>query len=235
MNTYLLELAGKWCSIICMAFSSLLNSGLIFSEEKFEVENVNQTKNSAASITEVAYETEKIYNEKLPSNITITKQEGKVGLAYTDQVNNQLEVLEEPVTEVIEVGTGAPGEFVGKMTGYGADCAGCSSSGTLSCRTESGQSYSLTKNGETYDDDEYGTVRILAAALDKFPCGTIIKVSGSNLGTFNAIVMDTGSAMRAAYEKGIILMDLAFVSENDPEVFKATGSNIKYSVQRWGW
>ena len=212
-----------------------MNSGLIFSEEKFEIENVNQTKNAAASITEVAYETEKIYNEKLPSNITITRQEGKVGLAYTDQVNNQLEILEEPVTEIIEVGTGAPGEFVGKMTGYGADCTGCSGSGILSCRTESGQSYSLTKDGETYDDDEYGTVRILAAALDKFPCGTIIKVSGSNLGTFYAVVMDTGSAMQAAYENGIILMDLAFVTESDPEVFKATGSNIKYSVQRWGW
>lgn len=235
MNTYLLGLAGKWCSIICMAFSSLLNSGLIFSEEKFEVENVNQTKNGIASITEVAYPTENIYNEKLPSNIIITKQKGKVGLAYTDQNSNQLEILEEPVTEIVEIGTGAPGEFVGKMTGYGADCAGCSSAGTLSCRTESGQSFSLTKNGETYDDDEFGTVRILAAALDKFPCGTIIKVSGSNLGTFNAVVMDTGSAMRNAYKNGIILMDLAFVSESHPDIFKATGSNIKYSVQRWGW
>lgn len=235
MNTYLLGLAGKWISILCMTISSILYSGLTFSEEKFEVDNINQTKNSVASIVEVAYEIKKEYNEKLPSNIQITKQEGKKGLAYADIENQQLEILEEPTTEIIEVGTGAPGEFVGKMTGYGADCAGCSSTGTLSCRTKSGQSFSLTKNGETYDDEEYGKVRILAAALDKFPCGTIIKVTSSSLGIFNAIVMDTGSAMRKAFEKGIILMDLAFVTEQNPEIFKATSSNIKYSVQRWGW
>lgn len=234
MNTYLLGSVGKWFSIICVTFSSILYSGLTFSEEKFEVDNVNQTKNSAATIVQVAYETKKEYNDKLPSNVQITKQEGKNGLAYSSQ-EDDLKILEEPVTEIVEVGTGNPGEFVGKMTGYGADCAGCSSSGTLSCRTKSGESYSLTKNGETYDDDEYGTVRILAAALDKFPCGTIIKVTSSNLGTFNAIVMDTGSAMRGALEKGIILMDLAFTSEKNPEIYKATGSNIKYSVQRWGW
>ena len=74
-----------------------------------------------------------------------------------------------------------------------------------------------------------------AAALDKFPCGTIVKVEGSNLGTFNAIVLDTGSAMRSAWRNGIIHMDLAFKSEKDPSIYLATGSNIKYSVQRWGY
>lgn len=234
MNTYLLGLAGKWLTIICAGVSSLMNSGLIISEEKYEVENIDQTKNSVVEVTEVEYETERIYNDKLPSSVTITKQEGQKGLAYTNE-ENQLEVLQDPVSEILEVGTGAPGEYVGKMTGYGADCAGCSSTGTLSCRTKTGANHSLTQNGETYDDDEYGNVRILAADLDKFPCGTIIKVMHSNLGTFNAIVLDTGGAMRKAAASGTVLMDLAFVSENDPEVYKATGSNVKYSVQRWGW
>ncbi len=233
MNTYLLKYAGEWTLFICLTISSILYSGLTFSEEKFEVDNLNQAKNSVASIVEVAYETKKEYNDKLPSNVQITKQKGKNGLVYTNENNELVEVLENSTPEILEIGTGDQGEFTGKMTGYGADCIGCS--GSLSCRTKSGKIHNLTKDGETYDDDEYGNVRILAAALNKFPCGTIVKVSGSELGTFNAIVLDTGSAMRSAFEKGIILMDLAYTSEKNPEIYKATSNNIKYSVQRWGW
>lgn len=233
MNTYLLKYAGEWTLFICLTISCILYSGLTFSEEKFKVDNLNQTKNSVASIVEVAYETKKEYNDSLPSNVTVTKQKGENGLGYASESAKSVNVIKEPVPEIIEVGTGVNEEYTGKMTGYGADCKGCS--GNLSCRTKSGKVHSLTADGETYDDDEYGTVRILAAALNKFPCGTVVKVSGSNLGTFNAIVMDTGSAMRSAFEKGVILMDLAYKTETNPEISKATGSNIKYSVQRWGW
>ncbi len=235
MNTYLLGLIAKWAGILCLSVSGLFNSGSLFSEEKIEVDNVNQTKNSAAGVTEVAYNTEKTYNSKLPSNITITKVKGQNGLAYTDSSNNTVETLTEPVDEVLEIGTGDYGEYVGKMTGYGADCDGCSSTGTLSCQTREGESWSLVNDGEFYNDSEYGSVRILAAALDKFPCGTIIKVQNTGLGDFTAIVMDTGSAMRNAWSNGTILMDLAFKSESSDGVHNATGSNIKYSVQRWGW
>lgn len=235
MNTYLLGLISKWASIIWMSVAGIFNSGQLFSEETIVVDNLNQSKNSAAEVTEVAYDTKKQYNSKLPNNITITKQEGKKGLAYTDNNDKNVELIEEPVDEIIEIGTGDYGEYVGKMTGYGADCAGCSKTGTVSCKTKSGNSWSLTKNGTTYTDDEYGKVRILAAALDKFPCGTIIKVTNDNLGTFNAVVMDTGGAMRNAWNRGTILMDLAFVSEHDTMLHSATSSNVKYSVQRWGW
>ena len=138
-----------------------------------------------------------------------------------------------PKNAEIEIGTGDEANYIGKMTGYGADCAGCS--GTLSCRTKEGNYHNLSTNGEYYNDSQYGIVRILAAALDKFPCGTMIKVENENLGTFNAIVLDTGGAMRKAWANGTILMDLAFKSENDPAVHLATSSNTKYSVQRWGY
>ena len=75
----------------------------------------------------------------------------------------------------------------------------------------------------------------MAAALEKFPCGTIINVENSNLGTFTAIVLDTGSAMKKDLNRGIIHMDLAFKTEKDPAINLATGNNIKYSVQRWGY
>ena len=159
---------------------------------------------------------------------------GHTGLAYVDENNNET-VIESPKNAEIEIGTGDEANYVGKMTGYGADCKGCSGSGTLACKTKDGSYYSLTRNGMTYNDDEYGEVRIIAAALDKFPCGTIIKVENPNLGTFNAIVLDTGGAMKTAWENGIVHIDLAYVTESDPAIHLSTSSNVKYSVQRWGF
>ncbi len=231
MNTYLLGLISKWITILSMSVTGIVGSGQLISDETQLIENENQTKNATTTTVEVAYDTEKRYNSKLPNNIAVTKQEGKNGLAYKDE--NHKETLIEPVTEIIEVGTGDYGEYVGKMTGYGADCAGCT--GTVSCKTKLGNTWNLIKDGTSYTDDEYGKVRILAAALTKFPCGTIIKVESSTMGTFNAIVLDTGGAMRKAWSNGTVLMDLAFTSETSEGIHDSTNNNVKYNVQRWGW
>lgn len=150
------------------------------------------------------------------------------------------EVVEEVEKETVSVTTSTPDEsndavFVGKMTGYGADCIGCSGVGALSCRAADGSRHTLTENGEYYNDATYGTVRIVAAALDKFPCGTIVKVDHPALGTFYAVVMDTGGSMKRAWNNGYVWMDLAFKTESDPEIYATTSSNTTYSVQRWGW
>ena len=220
--------------ISLLTITGLITSGNLISEKKFEVKNLNQTKNSVALTKVIEYDTVKTYNSKIPTGVTITKEKGHTGLAYVDENNNEL-VIESPKNAEIEIGTGDEANYVGKMTGYGADCAGCSGSGTLACKTKNGSYYSLTKNGMTYNDDEYGEVRIIAADLDKFPCGTIIKVDNPNLGTFTAIVLDTGSAMQNAWANGIVHMDLAYVTESDPAIHLSTSSNVKYSVQRWGF
>ena len=220
--------------ISILTITGLISSGNLISEKKFEVKNLNQTKNSVALTKVIEYDTVKTYNSKIPTGVTITKEKGHTGLAYVDENNNEL-VIESPKNAEIEIGTGDEANYVGKMTGYGADCAGCSGSGTLACKTKNGSYYSLTKNGMTYNDDEYGEVRIIAADLDKFPCGTIIKVDNPNLGTFTAIVLDTGGAMQKAWDNGIVHMDLAYVTETDPAIHLTTSSNVKYSVQRWGF
>lgn len=231
MNTYLLGLITKW-TMICLSVAGGFNSSLI-SEEKIVVDNINQTKNTITTITSLDYETKTIYNSKMPKDTKITKQEGQTGLAYKDNENNIIKVIKEPETAIIEVGTGDEGKYTGKMTGYGADCDGCS--GNLSCKTKSGSSWNLKTNGIIYNDDEYGETRIIAAALSKFPCGTIIEVNNPNLGTFNAIVLDTGGAMRTAYQNGIIHMDLAFTSETSAGIHQTTSGNVEYNVKRWGW
>ena len=221
--------------LIFLLFVGIFSSGNLISEKKIESKNLNQTKNKVALVKATEYDTVTTYNKNIPSGTVVTKEEGHVGLAYVDEKNNTTSIINDPKNAEIEIGTGQEINYVGKLTGYGNDCKGCSGNGVLACKTKTGNYHSLISDGEYYDDVEYGKVRILAAALEKFPCGTIVNVENSNLGTFTAIVLDTGSAMKKDLNRGIIHMDLAFKTEKDPAINLATGNNIKYSVQRWGY
>ncbi len=232
MNKNHLKYLGVSLLISILTITGILTSGNLISEKKFEVKNLNQTKNSIAFTKVIEYDTVETYNNKIPTGVTITRKKGHNGLAYVDENNNET-IIESPKNAKIEIGTGDEANYVGKMTGYGADCVGCT--GTLACKTKNGSYHNLIKDGTTYNDEEYGNVKIIAAALEKFPCGTIIKVENPNLGTFNAIVLDTGGAMKSAWVNGIVHMDLAYVTETDPAIHLSTSSNVKYSVQRWGF
>ena len=232
MNKNHLKYLGVSLLISILTITGILTSGNLISEKKFEVKNLNQTKNSIAFTKVIEYDTVETYNNKIPTGVTITRKKGHTGLAYVDENNNET-IIESPKNAEIEIGTGDEANYVGKMTGYGADCVGCT--GTLACKTKNGSYHNLIKDGTTYNDEEYGNVKIIAAALEKFPCGTIIKVENPNLGTFNAIVLDTGGAMKNAWNNGIIHIDLAYLTETDPALHLSTSSNVKYSVQRWGF
>ena len=232
MNKTHLKYLGVSLLISILTITGILTSGNLISEKKFEVKNLNQTKNSIAFTKVIEYDTVETYNNKIPTGVTITRKKGHTGLAYVDENNNET-IIESPKNAEIEIGTGDEANYVGKMTGYGADCVGCT--GTLACKTKNGSYHNLIKDGTTYNDEEYGNVKIIAAALEKFPCGTIIKVENPNLGTFNAIVLDTGGAMKSAWNNGIIHIDLAYLTETDPALHLSTSSNVKYSVQRWGF
>ena len=159
--------------------------------------------------------------------VEIKKEEPK-----KEEVKEVIEYQEESVKEEENFSNAV---YVGKMTGYGADCAGCSGTGGLSCRAEDGSRHTLLENGEYYNDSDYGTVRIVAADLSTFPCGTIVKVEHPALGTFNAVVMDTGGSVKNAMKNGLVWMDLAFKTESDPSIYSTTSSNTKYTVLRMGW
>ena len=125
--------------ISLLTITGLITSGNLISETKFEVKNLNQTKNSVALTKVLEYDTVKTYNSKIPTGVTITKEEGHNGLAYIDEENNE-QIIESPKNAEIEIGTGDKADYVGKMTGYGADCLGCSGTGTLACKTKNGSS-----------------------------------------------------------------------------------------------
>lgn len=161
-------------------------------------------------------------------NYVVIEQPKEEVQEIVDNVANN-DVVEPSITEVNDA------VYVGKMTGYGADCAGCSGTGNLSCKTADGTRHTLSTDGEYYYDNSYGSVRIVAASLQKFPCGTIVKIDHPILGSFYAVVMDTGGSVNNAWANGTVWMDLAFKTESDPLIYSSTSNNTTYSVQRWGW
>ena len=181
------------------------------------------------------YDTEYIYIENIPSTADpVVLKEGINGLDYTYDGLNYIH-LSDKSTEIVQKGSGKPGEFTGRMTGYGPDCPGCSTIGNVACLTKEGKRHSLTNDGLYYEDSIYGKVRILAADNSAFPCGTIVKVDNGTLKEFYGIVLDSGYTMRKAWQEGTVWMDLAFSSQKEAKTGGATSSKTNYSVQRWGW
>lgn len=103
---------------------------------------------------------------------------------------------------------------IGNLTGYGADCYGCSG---------------ITASGHNlidsmyYDDSEFGTVRILAADKE-FPFYSIFRVSDvPGMEPFIGIVLDRGG--NVGFDRGT-LFDLAYTNESDPSLIHLTLSLI---------
>ena len=64
--------------------------------------------------------------------------------------------------------------FTGHLTGYVYNCPLCS--GQLACMWK----YDITDGKTTYDDETYGTVRIVASSKN-LPCGTIVRFNSKRI------------------------------------------------------
>ena len=141
MNFGLLELAGKWIGLTVISVMSLFN-GDAYIEKELSVNNNNVTKDVYVTSVITPYQTITKYNNKLPNNVTITLVEGQEGIKYVVP-GSQEQVIQEKVDKVVEKGTAAVGTYTGRLSGYGPDCAGCSGTGGLACRTKNGGRHSL--------------------------------------------------------------------------------------------
>ena len=231
MNTYLLQFVGKWMSMLLISILSLFVKD--FKIYETEITNDIQTRNTSVESTIIPYETNYIYNSKLPWNTRNLIKEGTDGIVYL--LNDEKIVVQEMIPEVVEVGTGPQAEYAGMLTGYGPDCPGCNSKGIVACYTKNKKTHSLIDNGIYYEDEEYGYVRIVAADHRLFPCGTIIEIENNTLDKTLAVVLDTGSGMRNFYEKGKVLVDLAFETQKGTLALSVTNKNTKFTVKRYGW
>lgn len=108
--------------------------------------------------------------------------------------------------------------YNGVLTGYAADCPLCG--GTLGC---TGQNV-LTDRITTYNDKDYGTVRIVASSRS-LPCGSIVQFN-LNDAPVTAIVLDRGVTGTA--------LDLLVASQQ--EALTSVGRrDISYNILRFGY
>lgn len=231
MNIYLLQLIGKWFSLLFMSIASMFGT-FDLSKEIINVNNYDKDKSSMIVSSVVEYDTIIKYNEDRPLNSKRTLVNGENGIIYQNKNGTKIKTLKEKVDEVIEIGTGKYGEYTGTLTLYGPDCATCDGIGAVACAVD-GKTYNLKTDGVNFNDSEYGEVRILAAPLKEFPCGTVVEINNSDMTKTYGIVLDTGGALVNAYQNGNILFDLAHLTETD--LPHGTNKNTKFSVRRWGW
>ena len=111
------------------------------------------------------------------------------------------------------------GTYTGPLTGYGPNCNGCT--GITASQYD-------VRDTITYNDSEFGEIRILAAD-DSFELYSIVRVSNvPNMDPFIAIVLDRGG--NVGFGKGT-LFDLLFSSES--EAMHKT-DNVKFEILRYG-
>lgn len=146
----------------------------------------------------------------LDNKVEATKDKTEV---KEEVVSNVVE--KQPVSDVLET-------QVGKMSGYGPDCKGCSGYLASGRYVGDGNIY--------YNDSKYGTVRIVAGDYS-YKMGTIVRVKNSRAGNFIAIVLDRGSSIGFGKK---FLFDLLYQSEKDAAKDEVS-YNTTFEILRYGY
>ena len=111
--------------------------------------------------------------------------------------------------------------YNGDLTGYAADCPLCN--GHLGCNYQNVLDGTLT-----YDDKDYGTVRIVASSK-RIPCGTIIQFDGS-------IIREEGTVTAIVLDRGVLGTDLDLLVESEEFASRYIGRHqISYDILRFGY
>lgn len=132
--------------------------------------------------------------------------------------------------------------YTGILTGYGPDCVGCGNPNTGKVLTSSGYHVSNFVNGAiepaftiTYNDSEYGEVRIVAAD-DSIPFYSIVRINVPHWDEpIIAIVLDRGSTVgfsNCRSPKGCLTQfDLLYPTEAES---LGKTKNVKFELLRSG-
>ena len=207
---------------------------MIFNKIKIILIGLSNVFNFNAASTEevkvIDYKTEYVYAEKYSEGEELIIREGEYG--YSHFSDGKEVTYKEPINQIVQVGTHKNSDYKGVLTGYGADCIGCT--GIVSCKTKDRKVWSLIDDGTIYNDLDYGDVRIVASDTTLFPCGTIVEINNSKYEHVLAVVLDTGYTMRRQWRiNNVVHLDLAFESELGTNA--VTNKNTSYHIKRWGW
>lgn len=141
------------------------------------------------------------------SNLNLSTDLSLMALKVEENIKNDIYSVKE--------------SYYGDLTGYGADCPLCG--GTLSCKS----SLDVLHGNVRYDDEKYGSVRIVAASK-LLPCGTIVRFEVPRVSAepIIAIVLDRGVSGTS--------LDL-LVESNSIAVATVGRQKVNYDVLRKGW
>lgn len=212
VNTMIFEIIKNALQFLVVSFLSLFS--VVQSQEKIIVDKPN----TIVPIYEVNYMTEVPKQQDIKQETVLVEEQIPV-------IDKKEEIIKETKNEDV---------YVGRLTGYGPDCYGCSGTGNLACRTKNGDKHSLVTNGIYYEDDTYGKIRILAAAT-AFPCGTIMEVTKEGYPPYYGVVLDRGGTMNSEWSKGNMFVDLAYEKNALSGSDQLTGTNITFKIIRYGW
>lgn len=111
--------------------------------------------------------------------------------------------------------------YTGDLTGYAHDCPLCN--GTLACKP----SYNVRNGTTTYDDPEYGRVKIVASSKN-LKCGSIVSFYSKRVGE--------GRILAIVLDRGVLGNALDLLTPSEGYASKYIGrSSVTYDVLRDGW
>jgi len=201
----------------------------------------NNNFNKMADRTLVLFEEEEFITSQIDENIEVVLEDNTEENLVKDEVfseDNADIILEDnsvPLDNVLET-------YSGILTGYGPDCVGCGNPNTGKVVTSSGYHVSNIVNGAiepaftiTYDDEEYGEVRIVAADVN-IPFYSIVRITVPGWEEpVIAIVLDRGSTVgfeNCRSERGCLTQfDLLYPTEAES---LGKTQNVKFELLRNG-
>ena len=171
---------------------------------------------------------EDVVNEEPSTSETVVD---KASEEQSVEEDTDSEVILEPVIET----------YTGILTGYGPDCAGCGNYNTGKVSTASGYHVANIVDGAiepaftiTYDDSQYGEVRIVAADAN-IPFYSIVRITIPGNDPIMAIVLDRGSTVgfeNCRSDRGCLTnFDLLYPTEAES---LGKTKNVKFELLRSG-
>ena len=187
-----------------------------------------------------------VYNENNLVNYSLENEKDSQKEEVKDEVITS--VVEE--TTIIEEESSENNYFMDKevinsitgiLTGYGPDCVGCGNFKTNKVSTASGYHIANIVDGAiepaftiTYNDNEYGEVRIVAGD-STLPFKTIVRITIPNNEPIIAIVLDRGSTVgfeNCRSQRGCLTnFDLLYATEAES---LGKTKNVKFELLRSG-
>lgn len=180
------------CLFLLLLFSSEGNNGKVT-----VVYNDNFDKMAERTVT--LFEKEELMNNNVDESVVVVLDDNTINAEVADvfleDEKKDDALYSVPLETVLET-------YTGILTGYGPDCVGCGNPNTGKVVTSSGYHVSNIVDGTiepaftiTYNDSEYGEVRIVAAD-DSIPFYSIVRITVPNWDeSVLAIVLDRGSTV----------------------------------------